>query len=262
MTATMSSPNTDRHVVELRGVTKRFSRRRVAVTAVDDVNLTIPPNITFGLIGESGSGKSTLARCLLRLHDVDAGSIFLEGDDITHLRRARLRRVRQRMQLVFQDPYAALNPRMTIEDSVAEPLTELMGIRGSALHVKVRRAIDEVGLAAHHLARYPHELSGGQCQRVGIARALAAEPALVVLDEPTSALDVSVQAQILNLLNTLQRERRLTYLLITHDLDVVRYMANVIGVMYRGRLIETNTAEAIFTEPRQAYTQTLVGTTP
>src|SRR5665213_807699 len=222
-------------------VTKSFGRRRrsgTSVLAVNGVSLAIPSRSTFGLIGESGSGKSTFARCLLRLVDVDSGSVELEGIDVTQLRGRALRTVRSRMQLVFQDPYSALDPRMTIEDSIAEPARELKGLRGRSLEDRVRRCLDDVGLGTHLLRRYPSELSGGQCQRVGIARALTVEPALLVLDEPTSALDVSVQAQILNLLNELQSAHNLTYLLITHDLDVVRYMADIVGVMYRGSLVE------------------------
>jgi len=243
-------------------VTKVFRRRHRAhtdVVAVSNVSLAIASRTTFGLIGESGSGKSTFARCLLRLFDVDAGSIELEGTDITKLRGPALRRMRLRMQLVFQDPYSALDPRMTIGDSIAEPVRELLRVRGRALDERVRRCLDDVGLSTHLLRRLPNELSGGQCQRVGIARALSVEPALLVLDEPTSALDVSVQAQILNLLNELQEEHHLTYLLITHDLDVVRYMADVVGVMYRGELLESAPADELFIGAAHPYSRALIG---
>lgn len=261
MRETVTAPAPVDALVELRGVTKSFKRPRGGngvVLAVDDVSLSIPAGVTYGLIGESGSGKSTLARCLLRLYPVDTGTISLDGADITRASGRRLRRARRRMQLVFQDPYLALDPRLTIEGSVAEPARELAGLRGPALHGAVREALDAVELSPALLRRYPSELSGGQCQRVGIARALAARPSLLVLDEPTSALDVSVQAQILNLLNRLQRELRLTYVLITHDLDVVRYMADTIGVMYRGRLIETGRPGDVFSHPEDPYTRTLV----
>ncbi len=251
----------ERPTVRAIAVTKSFGRRRrsaLSVLAVNGVSLAIPSRSTFGLIGESGSGKSTFARCLLRLVDVDSGSVELEGIDVTRLRGRALRSVRSRMQLVFQDPYSALDPRMTIEDSIAEPARELKGLRGRSLEDRVRRCLDDVGLGTHLLRRYPSELSGGQCQRVGIARALTVEPALLVLDEPTSALDVSVQAQILNLLNELQREHGLTYLLITHDLDVVRYMADIVGVMYRGSLVETAPVNTLFADAHHPYSRALL----
>ncbi len=251
----------DAPTVRAIDVTKSFGRRRRSganVLAVNGVSLEIPSRSTFGLIGESGSGKSTFARCLLRLVDVDSGSVELEGIDITQLRGRPLRSVRSRMQLVFQDPYSALDPRMTIEESIAEPARELNGLRGQGLDDRVRRCLDDVGLGAHLRRRYPSELSGGQCQRVGIARALTVEPALLVLDEPTSALDVSVQAQILNLLNELQRAHNLTYLLITHDLDVVRYMADIVGVMYRGSLVEAAPVDTLFADARHPYSRALL----
>ena len=251
----------ERPTVQAIDVTKSFCRRHrsgPSVLAVNRVSLAIPSRSTFGLIGESGSGKSTFARCLLRLLDVDSGSVELDGIDVTALHGRALRSVRSRMQLVFQDPYSALDPRMTIADSIAEPARELMGLRGRGLEERVRHCLDDVGLGTHLLRRYPSELSGGQCQRVGIARALTVEPALLVLDEPTSALDVSVQAQILNLLNELQREHDLTYLLITHDLDVVRYMADIVGVMYRGSLVETAPVSTLFADAQHPYSRALL----
>ena len=251
----------DAPTVRAVDVTKSFRRRHRSgtnVLAVDGVSLAIPSRSTFGLIGESGSGKSTFARCLLRLVDVDSGLVELEGIDVTQLRGRALRGVRARMQLVFQDPYSALDPRMTIEESIAEPVRELKGLRGQGLDDRVRQCLDDVGLGTHLRRRYPSELSGGQCQRVGIARALTVEPALLVLDEPTSALDVSVQAQILNLLNELQSAHNLTYLLITHDLDVVRYMADIVGVMYRGSLVEAAPVDTLFADARHPYSRALL----
>lgn len=251
------------HVPALRvtGLRKEFRRGygRPPLVAVDHADVEVRPGTTFGLIGESGSGKSTLARCVVRLYRPDAGSIEVDGTDITGLRGRALRLARRRLQLVFQDPYAALDPRMTVAESVAEPLRELEGLRGAELRSRVDELLDDVALGRALGARRPAQLSGGQCQRAGIARALAVRPGLLVLDEPTSALDVSVQAQVLNLLNRLQVEHRLTYLLITHDLDVVRHMADHVAVMHRGRIVESGPTDALFTAARDPYARTLLG---
>jgi oligopeptide/dipeptide ABC transporter ATP-binding protein len=230
--------------------------------AVDGVDLTIARGETLALVGESGSGKTTLGRCVLRLTDVDAGRIRFDGMDITTLRGPALRALRRRVQVVFQDPYGSLNPRMTVGDAVAEPLVVHGIARGAAATERVAGLLKEVGLDPTYAARYPHELSGGQRQRVGIARALAVGPELLVLDEPVSALDVSVQAQVLTLLRDLQDRRKLTYLFIAHDLAVVRQMAARVAVMYVGRIVEEGPAEAIFRTPRHPYTAALLSAVP
>ncbi len=230
--------------------------------AVDGVHLAVARGETLALVGESGSGKTTLGRCVLRLTDVDAGRIAFDGVDITHMRGPALRALRRRLQVVFQDPYGSLDPRMTVGDTVAEPLVVHAIARGAAAREQVAGLLKEVGLDPSFAVRYPHELSGGQRQRVGIARALAVGPDLLVLDEPVSALDVSVQAQVLTLLRDLQDRRGLTYLFIAHDLAVVRQMAARVAVMYVGRIVEEGSAEAIFRTPRHPYTAALLSAVP
>ncbi|GAA2907874.1 ABC-type glutathione transport system ATPase component [Microbacterium keratanolyticum] len=232
------------------------------VRAVDGVSFQVEAGTTFGLVGESGSGKSTVARCALRLIEPTSGSSSIDGAPIGALRGGALRRLRARTGMVFQNPVAALNPRLTIAQSIAEPLLTHTNLRGRALASRSRELLDEVGLAQAHADRLPHQLSGGQCQRVGIARALATRPRLLVLDEPTSALDVSVQAQVLNLLQELRREHALSYLLISHDLDVVRYMSDTAGVMRRGSLVEIGPAAEVLVRPQHEYTQQLLAAMP
>jgi len=238
-----------------------LSRDFPGVRALDGVSLSVAAGETFALVGESGCGKTTLARCVLGLIPPTSGTIRIQGAELSAARGAALRSLRRRVQIVFQNPYAALNPRMTVARLVGEPL-RLAGHRRGHLKAPALELLDAVGLAAIHLNRYPHELSGGQCQRVAIARALALEPALLVLDEPTSALDVSVQAQILNLLAELRRERELAYLLISHDLAVVRHLADRIGVMRAGRLVEEGAAAAVLAEPAHPYTAELLASVP
>ena len=232
------------------------------VRAVDGVSLQIHRGQVLGLVGESGSGKSTTGRALLRLLDVTSGSVWLDGQDITQWSRRALMPVRQRMSVVFQDPDASFNPRMRMGDAVAEPLR---------IHAKLSRAkearavdalLDQVGLGPEFALRWPHELSGGQRQRVGIARALATEPELIVLDEPISALDVSIQAQVLNLLQDLQKQRGLAYLFIAHDLGAVAHLCDDVAVMYLGRTVETGNAQAVLDAPQHPYTQALLRSVP
>jgi len=249
-------------VLELRDLSKTFRHHRTSVLAVDNVSLSIERGATYGLVGESGSGKSTLARCALQLVEPTSGKSLFEGRELQGLGRRALRRERANMGMVFQNPVAALNPRMRVADLVAEPLVTHTPLRGAALRGRVLELLDQVGLANEHANRLPHQLSGGQCQRVGIARALATRPRLIVLDEPTSALDVSVQAQILNLLRALRAEHELTYLLISHDLDVVRYMSDSVGVMRGGRMVEEGPASIVLESPQHSYTQTLLAATP
>jgi peptide/nickel transport system ATP-binding protein len=239
-----------------------LGRPRGAVRAVDGVSFAIPAGKTLGLVGESGSGKSTVARTLLRLTEPSAGSFQLEGDDVFALPPGRLRRLRRRMQIVFQDPYSSLNPRMTVRQTLREPLAIHRLVPRPERDARVAKLLDEVGLDAELAGRFPHELSGGQRQRVGIARALSVEPVFLVCDEPVSALDVSVQAQVLNLLMDLKRARGLTYLFIAHDLAVVRHIADEVAVMYLGRLVERAPAPSVYAQPRHPYTRSLLSAVP
>ncbi|GAA5150098.1 dipeptide ABC transporter ATP-binding protein [Microbacterium pseudoresistens] len=243
-------------------VVKEFTAHRAHTRAVDDVSFRIARGTTFGLVGESGSGKSTIARCALHLIPPTSGRSLIDGVDPGTLRGGALRRLRARTGMVFQNPKAALNPRLRVRDSIAEPLRTHTALGRTEVQRRVAALLDEVGLAGTHGDRLPHQLSGGQAQRAGVARAIATEPDLVVLDEPTSALDVSVQAQVLNLLQRLKRERGLSYLLISHDLDVVRYMSDTAGVMRRGRLVEAGPAETVLAAPSHDYTRQLLAAMP
>jgi ABC-type oligopeptide transport system ATPase subunit len=232
------------------------------VKAVDGVSFAIEEGETLGLVGESGSGKSTTGYCILQLLKPTGGSIRFQGTELTTLGREELRRTRRDMQIVFQDPYASLNPRMTVGDIVGEPLlVHRIGDRKSR-RATIRQLLDVVGFDPTYVNRYPHEFSGGQRQRIGIARALALNPKLIVCDEPVSALDVSIQAQILNLLKDLQRDFGLTYLFIAHDLAVVRAMSDRIAVMNRGKLVELGPAEEVYTTPKDDYTKALLAAVP
>ncbi len=242
-----------------RNLTKKFSMKRQIITAVDNVSLEIEEGQTLGLVGESGCGKSTLGRLLLRLIEPMSGSVHFDGVDILSLSPKELKKWRQEAQIIFQDPYASLNPRMTIEDIIAEPL-KIHGIDASP--EIIIQALVQVGLNPEHRWRYPHEFSGGQRQRIGIARALILNPRLIICDEPITALDVSVQAQIVNLLKDLQQKLGLTYLFISHDLRMVRYIADQVAVMHLGKIVERGLTEEVFTNPQHPYTQALLAAIP
>jgi oligopeptide/dipeptide ABC transporter ATP-binding protein len=260
-------------LLEVRGLAKQFEQRPslvarafgtkpTQVRAVDGVSFAIARGETLGLIGESGCGKSTLGRCVLRLHEPSAGTIRFDGIDVRAADDAALRRLRRRMQIIFQDPYASLNPRRTVAEIVGLPLRLHAKLSAAECEAQVCAMIERVGLLASQLDRYPHQFSGGQRQRIGIARALILQPELVVCDEPVSALDVSIQAQIIELLRELRREFALTYLFISHDLAVVGHLSDRIAVMYLGEIVEIGPARSLIAAPKHPYTQALLAAAP
>ena len=229
--------------------------------AVDDVSFDLFPGETFGLVGESGCGKTTVGRSLVRLYRPTGGQILLDGTDIAPLSERDVLPYRRRMQMIFQDPYASLNPRMTVSSIIGEPM-RLQGASPDAIDARVRELIEQVGLKKDHLNRYPHEFSGGQRQRIGIARALSTRPEFIVCDEPISALDVSIQAQVINMLEDLQREMGITYLFVSHDLSMVRHISHRVGVMYLGHLVEVANVHDLYADMRHPYTRALLSAVP
>jgi oligopeptide transport system ATP-binding protein len=256
-------------ILEMRNLGKHFVVKRslfgkplAKVRAVDDVSLTLMPGETLAIVGESGCGKSTVGRLLMRLIEPTLGEVFIDGQDVTRLDQAAMRRKRRHVQLIFQDPYASLNPRMTIAQTIGEPLMLHNILPPSKRAGRVAELLEMVGLRPEQANRYPHEFSGGQRQRVAIARALASEPKAIICDEAVSALDVSIQAQVLNLLKDLQSKLDLAFVFISHDLSVVKHIADRVAVMYLGKIVEIGTGEMIFGEPRHPYTQALLSAIP
>ena len=268
-TGAKGSPAVGEPLFEVENLVKHYVVRRGAflggggvVRAVDDVSFTLRRGETLGIVGESGCGKSTLARVLLRLVEPTSGRAVLAGENLFELGAREMRLARRRLQIIFQDPFASLNPRMNILETVGEPLLVNGVAKGTELEQRVARIIELVGLRVEHLRRYPHSFSGGQRQRIGIARALVVNPRLVVADEPVSALDVSIQAQILNLLQELQGEFHLTYMFVSHDMSVIRYICDRIAVMYAGRLVELGPKDELLDRPRHPYTALLLAAVP
>lgn len=255
-------------LLEVKGLVKEFPQRGGLFTrlppvqAVSGVDISVEPGQTHGLVGESGCGKSTVARTVLLLEKPTAGQAIFEGHDLFSMNKAQLREARQDIQIVFQDPFSSLNPRMTVQSVIEEPFVIHGRLTQSEREARVKELLRKVGLSPEHANRYPHQFSGGQRQRVGIARALALDPKLIIADEPVSALDVSIQAQVVNLMRDLQQELGVSYLFIAHDLAVVRHISDVVSVMYLGKIVETGSREGIYERPTHPYTQALLSAVP
>lgn len=249
-------------LVDIQNLTKSFTIGKKELRAVQDLNLQIFSGETVGLVGESGCGKSTAGRTLLRLLEPTSGKVFFDGVDLLRLKKEEMKAMRRRMQIVFQDPYASLNPRMTVQDIIGEPLDIHRLAKGRERKNRIEELLNLVGLNPQHMSRFPHEFSGGQRQRIGIARALAVEPEFLVCDEPISALDVSIQAQIVNLLKKLQNQMGLTYLFIAHDLSMIKYISDRVAVMYLGKFMELGPAADLYRDPLHPYTKALLSSIP
>ncbi len=250
------------NIIEVKNLKKYFPTPRGMLHAVDDVSFSIRTGSTMGVVGESGCGKSTLGRTMIHLLESTDGKIFFEGEDVTRLNSRQMKKLREQVQIIFQDPYSSLNPRLTVSDTIREPLMLSKRFSKAELQFETEKLMDMVGLAKNYYLSYPHELDGGRRQRVVIARALALKPKFIVCDEPVSSLDVSIQAQILNLLQDLQRDNDLTYMFITHDLSVVRYISHYISVMYMGQMVETCPTKELFAKPLHPYTKALLSAIP
>ena len=250
------------NILEVRGLKKYFNTPHGLLHAVDDLSFNIEKGKTLGVVGESGCGKSTLGRGILRLIDSTEGEVLFEGKDVLKYSKAEMRAMRKSMQIIFQDPYESINPRMSVGELIAEPLIVNKICKGAEMDKKVRELMDTVGLAERMINSYPHELDGGRRQRIGIARALSVSPKFIVCDEPVSALDVSIQAQVVNLMKDIQQETGTAYLFIAHDLSMVKYISDRIGVLHLGHLLETGTTDEIFENPIHPYTKSLLSAIP
>ncbi|MBR6090880.1 MAG: ATP-binding cassette domain-containing protein [Anaerolineaceae bacterium] len=248
--------------IEVKNLKKYFKTNNGFLHAVDDVSFKIGKGKTMGIVGESGCGKSTLGRTIIHMHESTDGQIFYNGKDVTHVNGRELKELRTHMQIVFQDPYSSLNPRMTVEETIREPLELTKKYSKSQINEEVTKLMELCGVEERLRLAYPHEMDGGRRQRVGIARALSLNPDFIVCDEPVSALDVSIQAQVLNLLKDLQKAKGLTYMFVTHDLSVVRHISNDIGVMYLGQMVETSESKELFVKPLHPYTKALLSAIP
>lgn len=249
-------------LIKIRSLSKQYKVGKKLLTAVHNLNLDIYQGETLGLVGESGCGKSTVGRTLLRLHELTSGSVHFKDVNLATLSKPEMKKMRRRMQIVFQDPYASLNPRMTVQDIIGEPLDIHRLVNGKGRKEQIEELLSLVGLNPNHMSRFPHEFSGGQRQRIGIARALAVEPEFIICDEPISALDVSIQAQVVNLLKNLQEKMGLTYLFIAHDLSMIKYISDRVAVMYLGHLVEQAPSEELYKNPLHPYTQALLSSIP
>ena len=249
-------------LVEVKGLKKYFPIGGGILHAVDDVNMKFEEGRTMGVVGESGCGKSTLAKTIIHLHDPTDGQVLYQGEDVTHPNKKELKALREKMQIIFQDPYSTLNPRYTVEDTLKEPLVLSGQYKGPDLDKRITQLMDMVGISGRLRMAYPHELSGGRRQRVGIGRAISLRPKFIVCDEPVSALDVSIQAQIVNLLKDLQKDFGITYMFVSHDMSVVRHISHDISVMYLGQLVETAESKELFTKPLHPYTKALLSAVP
>lgn len=249
-------------ILEVKNLKKYFPTPKGTLHAVDDISFRIAQGKTLGVVGESGCGKSTLGRTILHLLDSTAGQIYFEGKDITHVGKKELKEIREKMQIIFQDPFSSLNPRKSVSQTIMEPLLLKGGMTKQQMEEETKKIMDTVGLAQRLADSYPHELDGGRRQRIGIGRALALNPKFILCDEPVSALDVSIQAQILNLMQDLQQERQLTYIFVTHDLSVVKYISDEIMVMYLGQMVEKAPADELFEHPMHPYTKALLSAIP
>ena len=249
-------------ILEVKNLKKYFNTPKGELHAVDDISFTLEKGKTLGVVGESGCGKSTLGRTILHLLESTSGQIIFEGEDVTRVDKKKLRQLREKMQIIFQDPFASLNPRMSVRQTIMEPLILKGGMKKQEMEKKTAELMETVGLAQRLADSYPHELDGGRRQRIGIARALALDPSFILCDEPVSALDVSIQAQVLNLMLDLQEERGLTYIFVTHDLSVVKHISDEIMVMYLGQMVEKAPADELFDNPLHPYTKALLSAIP